>query len=106
MKRLAHLLICATLTFLPACASTFNQNLAVGYTTVSATRDTATTLLTAKKINADDAENVLQQTDNARTALDLARTMHRSGQTIPAQNKLEATATALRALQIYLGGKQ
>jgi hypothetical protein len=101
------------MTFLPACAqlgiptaNTFNQRLAIGYTTVSTVRDTATVLLNSKKISVKDAENVQEQANNARSGLDLARTMFRDGQATSAESKLTTINTALRALQTYLAGKQ
>lgn len=113
MKTMRFLILCFTVSFLPACANlgipdatTFNQKLAVGYATVTAVRDTATKLVTAQRISVKDAQNVLEQTDNARTGLDVARSMYREGQKISADNKLESINVALRALQTYLAGHQ
>jgi len=100
---LAVLTACAALG-LPT-AETFNQKLAVGYGTVTAIRNSATTLVTAGKLSPDDAQNVQTQADTARSALDLARTAYRSGDTAGATTKLDTTATVLRALQAYLASK-
>ena len=107
------LLLVFSLTFLPACAQlgippaeTFNQRIAVAYSTVTAVRDTATTLLKGKRITVQDAENVQQQADNARSGLDIARTMFADGKTIPADDKLQSVSVALRALQTYLASKK
>ena len=84
---------------------TFNQKLAVGYTTVTAVRETATKLVVAKKLNPDDAQNVQNQADTARAGLDVARDMFKATP-VAADNKLTSVTTALRALQTYLASKQ
>jgi len=84
---------------------TFNQRLAVGYGTVTTIRQTATTLLQAKKISADDAQNVQNQADNARAGLDIARTIGKTDEKA-ADAKLASVTTALRALQTYLATKK
>jgi len=100
------------LTFLPACAQlglptaqTFDQKLAVSYSTVTAARNSAVTLLSAGKITSDDAQNVQTQCDNIRSALDLARVAYKAGDTTTANTKLDTTITALTALQAYLTSK-
>lgn len=100
---LAVLTACAALG-LPT-AQTFNERLAVGYGAVTAVRNSAATLVATGKITPDDAQNVQTQADNARAALDLARTAYRSGDTAGATTKLDTTATVLRALQAYLASK-
>jgi outer membrane protein TolC len=100
---LAVLTACAALG-LPT-AQTFNEKLAVGYGTVTAVRNSATTLVMAGKITPDDAQNVQTQADTARAALDVARTAYRAGDTTGATTKLDTTATVLRALQAYLASK-
>ena len=86
-------------------AQTFDQKLAVGYATVTAIRTSATTLLAAKKITADDAQHVQDQANNARAGLDIARA---TAVTDPAaaNAKLTAVRTALTALNAYLISKQ
>ncbi len=100
------------LLLLSACASlglqtpkTFNERLAAGYVSVTAARDTAATLLTAGKITAGDAQNVQQQADNARSGLDIARSVH---ETNPAagDDKLTAILAGLNALSAYLIARQ
>lgn len=83
---------------------TFNENLAVSIAANTSVRETATTLLQAKKISAADAENALKQTDVAREGLNVARSL--SGTDLAsAQGRLEATTAALKALQAYLATK-
>lgn len=94
---------CAQLGLAPA--ETFNQRLAVGYSTVTAVRQSATTLLVAKKITAEDAQNVQRQADNARAGLDIARGLEKTDPTA-ANAKLLAVRTALTALQAYLVSKE
>lgn len=84
---------------------TFNEKLAASYSAVTAARDTAITLLTAKKIGADDAQNVQNQADNARAGLDIARKIHATD--ADAGNaKLTSVQAALTALQSYLATKK
>jgi len=115
MRLLKALLVGATLALgslsvvgLQGCAAlgipspqSFNERLAVGYSTVTSARNTATSLLGAGKISVSDAENVLEQTDNARAGLDIAREIHAA--TPDAANaRLTAVLTGLRALEVYL----
>ena len=111
MKPARALLFLFVVSLLTACAQlglpsagTFNERLAVGYTTVTTVRQSATTLLVAKKITADDAQNVLSQTDNARAGLDIARTMSKADPKA-ADAKLTAIRTILTGLQTYLTSK-
>lgn len=106
LQRLLFINFVAALLF--ACSTvgmptpqTFNERLAAGYVTVTTVRDTATTLVSAGKISATDAQNVQTQADNARAALDLARDAFKSNPTA-AQDKLGLTISALSALQSYL----
>jgi hypothetical protein len=100
---IALLVACAALG-LPT-AETFNEKLAVGYGTVTAIRQSATTLVLAGKLTPDDAQNVQIQADTFRAALDVARAAYRAGDTAGATTKLDTTATALRALKAYLASK-
>lgn len=104
--------ICTLLaTMLVACASlgvptpdTFNKKLAVGISTVTEIRQTATTLLTAGKITVADATNIQTQADNASAGLTIARSL--SGTDLTAADaKLTASITVLTALQAYLALK-
>jgi hypothetical protein len=80
---------------------TLNERIAAGYVLVSTLRSTATTLLDAGKLTADDGTNVLQVTDVARDGLNVARTLAATDLT-SAEAKLAATNTVLVALQQYL----
>lgn len=84
---------------------TFNEKLAVGYSTVTAIRNTATTLLVAKKLSVEDAQNVQTQSDNLRSGLDIANKVH-ALDAAAGNDKLAAVQTALVALQAYLASKQ
>lgn len=113
MKRILALLICTTLAFMPACANlgipspdTVKQKIAVAYVSVKTVRESATTLLKAKKISVEDAENILRQTDNVREGIDIARTLQSAGQNVSANDKLAAVTSILQSLQTYLATKQ
>lgn len=87
-----------------ASPQTFNQKLAVGYGTVTSIVATADTLFVAKKISPDDAQNVLDQANNAKAALDIARTASKTD-LAAAGTKLGSAITVLTALQSYLATK-
>mgnify|MGYP001579719976 FL=1 len=67
-------------------------------------RQSATTLLKAGKITADDGQNVLSSTDAARAGLDVARTLSKTD-LAAADARLTAVRTALTALSTYLATK-
>jgi len=105
--------ILAACIVLAGCASmgvpspeTFNQRIAVAVASVSAARDTATTLLTAGKIGKEDAANIQKQADVAREGLDVARRLEVSGDMIDAASRLEMANAIMRELQKYLTLKQ
>lgn len=83
---------------------TFNQKIAVAIGSVTAVRNSATTLLVAKKITVADAENVQTAANNARAGIDVARTIEASDP-VGANSKLTAVTTVLTALQGYLAEK-
>lgn len=80
---------------------TVNEQIGAGYATVTAIRTSASTLLKAGKITADDAQNVQSSADAARAGLDVARTISNTNPAA-ATSKLTAVSTALHALQAYL----
>ena len=86
-------------------ATTFQERLTAGYALNAEVRTTATTLLTGKKISSADAQNVLDQTNNARAGLDLARTISKTDETA-ADFKLTSVRTVLLGLQAYLATKK
>jgi hypothetical protein len=81
--------------------TTFNERAAAALATVTGIRQSATALVGQGKITPDDAQNVLTQTDAARTGIDIARKLHTSNPTA-GDARLSATVTALQALQTYL----
>ena len=86
-------------------ADTFATRLAVGYSTVTQVRQSATVLLNAQKLTPADGDNVLKSTDAARAGLDVARTI--SAVDLSAANsKLTAVHTVLTALQAYLASRE
>ena len=86
-------------------ATTFQERLTAGYALNSEVRTSAATLLNAKKLTADDGQNILDQTNTARAGLDVARTI---GRTDPKAGdaKLTSIRTVLLALQAYLATKE
>jgi hypothetical protein len=99
------LFIIPLLLILSACASlgvptpkSFNERLASGYSSVTTVRQSATILLNGRVIGSSDAENVQRQTDVAREALDVARTLP----ALDAENKLQSALLVLQAAQGYL----
>ena len=109
-KYLNHYAVLLFLALMCACAqvgitpTTFNEKLAVAYTTVTAVRTSTTTLLQAKKITADDAQNVQTSAYVARTGLDVARKLSATDMT-GATAKLTAITSMLTAMQTYLASK-
>lgn len=108
MKRILNWPLLVALALLTACAQlgvptakNFGERLAVGYIAVAGVRDGATTLLQARKITADDAQNIQKQADTARAGLDIARNL-RATNPGAAEDRLSMTITALTALQTYL----
>jgi hypothetical protein len=95
-------------TLLSACAQTgvltpktTNEKIAAAIAAVTQIRSSATTLLIAKQISVEDAENVLRQTDAAIEAIKIARSLDEKN----AQAKLQVTLTILNALDGYLATK-
>jgi len=86
-------------------ATTFQERLTAGYALNAEVRTTAATLLNAKKLSADDGQNILDQTNTARAGLDVARTIGKSDPKA-GDAKLAATRTVLLALQAYLATKK
>ena len=86
-------------------AETFNERLAVGYSTVTAARESAASLLIAGKVSVEDARHVQAQADNARAGLDVARAIHAASPDA-AEEKLTAILAGLEALSNYLRSRQ
>jgi len=112
LKRFSSFLLLTASLVLVACntlgipsADSFKERLAVGYATVTTVRQTTTTLLQAKKISAEDGQNILEQTNTARAGLDIARKLSLVDFTA-ANGKLTAISTVLTGLQTYLATKQ
>lgn len=80
------------------------ERIAVTLTAITAVRDSATTLLQAKKITPDDAQNIQAQADNVRAAAVIARSLLTTDPAA-ADVKLQQTRAVLLALQQYLLAK-
>lgn len=108
MKQLRYAAL-GLLLFVAACAQlgltapkSFEEKLAVGYATVTQVRTSAATLVTARKISPDDAQNVQAQADNARTGLDIARRLG----AVSGDAKLVQVMAGLSLLTDYLKFKE
>ncbi len=103
------LFMCAML--LSACAQlgvptpqTTEERIAATIVSVTAVRETTLTLLQAKKITPDDAENIQRQADNVRAGAIVARSLVGVDSTA-ADAKLQQTRAVLLAVQQYLIAK-
>lgn len=112
MRQIQYVAASFLIVLLAACAQlglpqaeTFNQKVAVALGTVTQVRTSATTLLDAKTISVDDAQNVLTATDNARAGIDIARKAHATDPA-GADSKLTAIRATLTAIAGYLATKQ
>lgn len=111
--RMIQTLVAALLAFvLVACTSlgapapqTLNERIAVTVTAVTAVRQSATSLLVAKKLSVQDAENIQQQADNVVAGAQIARTIA-GVDPAAADAKLQQTRAVLLALQAYLASKE
>lgn len=112
MNRIKSWVITVLLTLAAGCAAlgvptaeTFNQRALATISAVTEIRSQALTLLKAKKITPDDAENVLKQTDAIREGVVIARSLH-STNPKAGEDKLALTRAGIAALQAYLATKQ
>lgn len=112
MRHIKSAFLALALVALSACSvfgvptpQSFNERLAVGYATVTTTRDTAAALVSSGSISADDGQNVLEQTDNARAGLDIARSISVVDPD-GANARLTSILVGLEALQTYLRSRQ
>lgn len=91
------------LVLLAACATQgFNERMAGGYSAVSFSRDSAGVLLDVGVIGSAEAQNVQNQAEHFRVALDLTRTIYATDPDT-AEAKLTATLIGIDGLRDYLG---
>jgi hypothetical protein len=81
------------------------ERIAVTVVSVTAVRQSATTLLVAKKISPDDAEHIQRQADNVIAGAQIARAML-AVDPAAADAKLLQTRQVLLALQAYLAARE
>jgi hypothetical protein len=112
LTRFRILLAACALMLITACAQlgmpapeTLAQRIAVTVSTVTAVRQSAGTLLAAKKISVADAENIQAQADNVVAGAAVARTLAPIDPAA-ADAKLQQTRAVLIALQAYLLSKE
>ncbi len=82
-------------------ATTFKERTALALTQVTAVRESAASLLAADKISAADAQNIQDQANNARAAIDIAISYEATDPT-QAENRLAAAQAVVAALKTYL----
>lgn len=111
MRSIQQSIIVLALAVLVGCAQlglatpkTFNDKAAVAYGSVTQVVKTTTTLLTAKKISSNDAQNVLTTAENAKAGIDVAVQIAATDPAT-ATNKLTAINAALTAIIGYLATK-
>lgn len=105
MRAQARYLTFAFLLVLCACGTlapkTFNQRMVMAYDGVTFVANTATTLRTAGKLSDKDRDNIANQAQDVKDALDIAGTL-KSSDPVGADAKLDATEAGLKALRRYL----
>jgi len=114
MKKLLSLLFFITaVSFVPGCAQlglapaqSLEQQVAYGYTTLASVRSTTADLLTAKVIKVEDAKMVQGMADQARAALDIARSSIAAGIPKDAQSALSLANNVLGQIQTYLAKRK
>lgn len=112
MKTIRNLFAAFALAILAGCAGlgvpspeTPAERIAVTVVSVTAVRQSAHTLLVARKITPDDAENVQRQADNVIAGAQIARAML-AVDPAAADAKLQQTRQVLLALQAYLAARE
>lgn len=112
MTWIRSVLAALALAFLAACGSlglatpeTPAQRIAATVVSVTAVRQSAQTMLVAKKITPDDAENIQRQADNVIAGAQVARSML-GVDPAAADAKLQQTRQVLLALQAYLAARE
>jgi len=81
------------------------ERIIVTMSTVTGVREATLTLLTAKKITAEDAQNVQRQADNVRAGVVIAQSMLATDPA-GADAKIQQIQAMLIALQAYLATKE
>ena len=81
---------------------TFNDKLAYGYASLTASRSTATDLLQRQRIAKDEAVQIQALADQTRSGLDLARGTALKGDMVSAQGQLDLALSVLTQLEAYL----
>lgn len=85
---------------------TFNERVTAGYSTVTGAAELTGALLDAGTISAEDARNVHTTLTNLKGGIDLAVSIHASGDFSTAEARLDATIAALEELRRYLNSRR
>lgn len=96
--------------FLVSCSTlmpkSFDQELAVGYTTQTSVLQTVTSLLERNLIEKNTASQVMKISDQAGVALDTARAMKHLGNMEDAEQQLKFAVSILDQLAAYLAERE
>jgi hypothetical protein len=112
MKKISiYLLPVLAVAFLAACAGlvapkSFNDKLAYAYATHTTVLQAATVMVKGGTLTKEEGANVLSWADQARTALDLARSGPVAGATRTPQELLQFASDILNKLSAYLAAKE
>jgi hypothetical protein len=111
VRNMRTLVLVLSTLLLAACVSleapkSFNERLAYGYASVSASRATATAMLERGRISVEEARNAQALADQSRAALDIARGTYGSGDVSTAEGQLQLALTVLTSLETFLKEKQ
>lgn len=101
---LCILTACAQMGVQPARG--FEDNLAYTYSSVTAVRLSAADALGVGAISLQDAQKVLDLSDQARTVLDAAKAAYAVGDTATSAQRLAQATALLVQMQVYVKGKQ
>ncbi len=91
---------CGTLGLAPA--STLEERIAYAVAQNAAVREAAANSLEAREIEVEDAQRVLQITDQVRMSLDAARVAAGAGDVQTAEGRLQLASAILIEIQNYL----
>lgn len=105
--------VIAVLATLAACAAfnvpapeTFNERAVAGYSTIATAAETASALLDAGSITAEEARDVHTRLSQAKEGIDIAVALRAGGDFSNAETRLAATIAALETLRVFLRSRQ
>lgn len=109
IAKLKYLHALLVIAFIAACSTipnTYNEKLAVAYSTLASIRQTTITLLKAGQLNVKQAKKIQASADSARSLLDMSTEFFKGGDTLSAAQKLEVAQKILDELTMKLQEKE